>query len=117
MKEHATFVTGVVVAIAAAIVVPAIWQGSRIAWAVTAVLLLAVIISIALYLSKRHKMSAPPVGDGSMSVARSPVTVELISPHDRSIAANNRVRSTVNVYNSPSPAQSAPPKDTDISDT
>jgi hypothetical protein len=117
MREHATFVTGVVVAIAAAIVVPAIWQGSRIAWAVTAVLLLAVVISIMLYLSKRRKTSATPAEDSNTSVAPSPVTVELISTHDQSIAAKNKVRSTVNVYNSPSSAQSAPRKNTDISDS
>ncbi len=50
MKEDATFVAGVVVAIAAEIVVPAICQGSRIAWVVTAVLILVVAISIGMYL-------------------------------------------------------------------
>jgi uncharacterized membrane protein len=118
MKEHATFATGVVVAIAAAIVVPAIWQGSPIAWAVTAVLLLVVVISIAMYLSKRRKEeSATPDEDSTMSAAPSPITVELISAHDQSIAARNKVRSTINFYNPPPPAQSAPLKDTDISDS
>lgn len=117
MKEHATFATGVVVAIAAAIVVPAIWQGSPIAWAATAVLLLVVVISIAMYLSKRLKESTTPDEDTTMSAAPSPITVELISAHDQSIAARNKVRSTINFYNPPPPAQSAPLKDTDISDS
>lgn len=117
MKEDATFVAGVVVAIAAAIVVPAIWQGNRIAWAITVVLILVVAISVGMYLGKRRNASSTPVEDSNTSGALSPVTVKLISTHDRSIAAKNKVRSTVNIYNSPSSAQSEPPKNSDISDS
>jgi hypothetical protein len=116
MKEGATYVTGVVVAIAAAIVVPAIWQGSEIAWVATAVLILVVVISIGMYVSKRRKASSTPAEDDSTSGAHSPVTVKLISTHDQSIAAKNKIHSTVNVYNSPSSARSEPSKNTDISD-
>lgn len=116
MKEHANFITGIVAAIAAAIVVPAIWQGNLIAWVVTAVLFLAVVVAIALYWTRRSQAAAIPTEDKRATVAPPPVNVELISTHDQSIAAKNKIRSTVNVYNSPPPAQSEPAKDAKTSD-
>lgn len=115
MKENATFVMGIVAAIAASAVVPAIWQGSPIAWAVTAVLLLAILVSIVLYLDGRRKTSATPDEGSALPVTPSPVTVELISTHDQSIASKNKVRSTINVHNYSSSAQSEKPKHMDIS--
>jgi hypothetical protein len=113
MKEHATFVTGAVAAIAAAAVVPAIWQGSGIAWAVTAALLLAVVISIVLYLNGRYKTSATQDERNALPITPSPVTVELISTHDQSIASKNKVRSTINVHNYSPSAQPEKPKHMD----
>ncbi len=117
MREHAVFIVGAISAIAVIVVVPAIWQGDTIAWAVSAVLLAALAISIVMYIAKKRKRSNPPAGDGDRSAPASAIAVEVIGAHDQSRVVKNKVRSTVNIYNGQPAVQSVPPENNGGSDS
>jgi hypothetical protein len=110
MREHATFIVGAAAAIAVIIVVPEIWQGSHIAWAISAALFAAIAISIVMYIVKKRKQPNPPTRDDAKSAAASAIAVEVISAHDQSMVVGNEVQSTVNIYNGQPAVQSVPPE-------
>lgn len=110
MREHATFIVGAAAAIAVIVVVPEILQGSRIAWAISAILLAAVAISIVMYIAKNRRHSNPPARDDAKSAPTPAVAIEVVGAHDQSMVVGNDVQSTVNVYNGQPAVQPVPPE-------
>ena len=116
MQRHATFIVTLVAAVAVVIVVPIIGQGSLIAWAVTGVLIIALVVALAMYFIKRRNQ---PESSGENSTGPSsptPVIGNIIGARDHSTVMGNKVDSKVNIFNM-SPAQPALPKDDTEPDT
>jgi putative exporter of polyketide antibiotics len=110
MQRHATFVVALVAAVAVVVVVPIIGQGSAIAWAVTGVLIIALVVASVMYFVKRHNQSESSGKNNTEPSSPTPVIGNIIGARDRSIVMRNKVDSKVNIFNT-SPAQPAPPKD------
>jgi membrane protein implicated in regulation of membrane protease activity len=110
MQRHATFIVTLVAAVAVVVVVPIIGHGSLIAWAVTGVLIVALVVALAMYFAKRRKQPEPPGEINTRPSGPTTVIGDVIGAHDHSIVMDNKVDSKINVFNAP-PTQPVPPKD------
>lgn len=111
MYRHATFIVALVASVAVVIVVPAIWHGSPIAWAISGALLLVLVVALAMYFVKRRKQPEPRAEIDTRPTSPTMVIGDVIGAHDHSIVAGNKVDSKINIFNSPPPIQPVPPKD------
>lgn len=110
MQRHATFIVAMVASVAAVIVVPVIWQGSLIAWVISGVLLVALVVALAMYFVKRRKQPEPLAEVPTRPSASTAVIGNVIGAYDHSIVRDNKVDSRINIFNAP-PIQPVSPKD------
>jgi hypothetical protein len=113
MRKNATFIVSLVASVAVVVVVPVIWHGSRAAWAVSAGLILALIIALAMYLTKQPK---PPTGGSTASSSPTFAMGDVIGAHDQSTVTGNKVNSTINIFGTPSTQSGLPEDATDTDD-
>jgi len=116
MQGHATFIVTLVAAVAVVVVVPIIGGGSLIAWAITGVLVVALVVALAMYSAKRRKRPESPGEINPIPSGPTTIIGDVIGAHDHSIVMGNKVDSKINVFNAPS-AQPAPHKDDPESDS
>ena len=99
-----------VASVAVVIVVPIIGHGSRIAWVVSIVLLVALVVALAMYFVRRRKQPEPLAEIHARPSSPTTVIGDVIGAHDHSIVMGNKVDSKINIFNT-SPVQPVPPKD------
>jgi membrane protein implicated in regulation of membrane protease activity len=109
MQRHATFIVALVASVAVVIVVPVIWHASLIAWIVSGILFVALVVALAMYFAGRRKRGEP-LATNTGPPALTTIIGDVIGAHDNSIVMGNKVDSNINVYNTP-PIQPVLPKD------
>jgi amino acid transporter len=108
MLRYANFTVAFAAAVAVVIVVPVIWHGALLAWVVSGVLFVALLVALVMYFVGRRKPREPLAGTNIRPSGPSAVIGNVIGAYGHSKVKRNYVDTNINIYNAP-PVQPVPP--------